>query len=1232
MTTQASTPQIEQARIDQSPIDLGRHAVIEASAGTGKTYQIEQMVHQLVVQQHVPITQILVVTFTEKATGDLKRRLRERLEDELGKKPGDEVLVKALDAFDQAPIYTIHGFCQRMLSLFAFENGQPLSSEVVDDGPLYLAALRERQRREWAGIEPTLFAEFLAACGFPAMRGDESSWERRAIYLVQKWRPEAGDALIPDPGDDLGKCVERWARQCAELTARIRSLGGRDLRQFMDRYSALPDRRDFIGNRARKVLPLVSDAIADCGDCGPRVFDWHQMWARIGRAYPSFEGFENLIPKWAPEWPDVRQMASALTELDDELTRCATLTASTMAALRKDVAAIKEQRGQISFDDMIVHLRDALDERQNPEAATLLAALRGRFCCALVDEFQDTDEIQWEIFKRIFVDSPAHQLFVIGDPKQAIYRFRGADLQVYKSATEVLLKKGAPERYRLGTNWRSTAELISPLNDLFVHGGWFEASGLQCADVQAPKEGGTRVVDDQTGRSALTAVDVGEVKNANPRRRAFAAFAAAEIRRLLDGGGKKMRFSVRGKEPRALQPKDICILVDRNKDAQWVGEALREQHVPFLVYKKAGLWQSPEAQHVLFVLRALARPGDEVAQRKALLTHFFNSIGSDGKPRPISPQDLMREGAVGPDHPARRKLRQWRDWALARNWAALFHDLAGGGLLLDAMRDPRGGDRRAANYPQIFDQLEHQAVVEALDIATLADRVAAYRKKLIDVEENDDLHILETEEPKVTILTAHKSKGLEYPVVFVAAGFWNGSPTDVYEFHDQVTQRRTFDLAMKSGNKTQHDKERDEESARLFYVALTRAMVKLYVPYCTDRPGAGIKRISAAWDAANKRGLKIGIDRKGREIGDDGRDLPDSISGSADAGAAAATPVVAGAAEIPLPAVADILPPTVRVDKRRSNRLFSFTGLTRRDMAFLHGAAAQRGSVTLDDRPAEPAGQDEQPEQSEHPGTEEIATSDEQISPLPGGVEAGILLHGVLQRIDFAAVAAANRAQDLVGGETGKLIDEYVERYLNRVPAWRAGDLDAAGVKQAVAAMVFATLRLPLAGVGRLCDLAPTDKLREMEFFLHVGAMSRSLPKLEAVEATADGFLTGSVDLLVRRGNACYLIDYKTNFLAEEYTQAWMDAEMELHRYKLQRAIYAAAVLKWLDGRGGGSGEFTLARADYLFIRGIESESRGSCGSDCAGIVSHPYADSAQIMREFDELVSSRLAEQLVGR
>jgi exodeoxyribonuclease V beta subunit len=296
-------------------------------------------------------------------------------------------------------------------------------------------------------------------------------------------------------------------------------------------------------------------------------------------------------------------------------------------------------------------------------------------------------------------------------------------------------------------------------------------------------------------------------------------------------------------------------------------------------------------------------------------------------------------------------------------------------------------------------------------------------------------------------------------------------------------------------------------------------------------------------------------------------------------------------------------------------------------VAALHGAAGPRGPVTLDDRPAESPVQDEQSQDEQPDQAAPISGGiDQAVNALPGGTEAGILLHGILQRIDFAAVALAKQPDDLLLGVTGKLIEEEVERYRNRLPTWRANLLgDGVAARQAVAAMVFAVLRVPLAGVGRLCDLAPGDLLREMEFFLHVGSMSRSLPKLEAIEATADGFLTGQIDLLVRRGNVCYFIDYKSNLLPGGYDERTVSGEIVLHRYDLQRAIYAAAVTKWLAERGN----LALAGAVYLFVRGIEP---GDLATQSASIVYHAYANTGQVMHEFDELVSGRLAEQLVGR
>lgn len=1196
------------SQTDPSKIDLTRHAVIAASAGTGKTFTIEQLVHRLIVEKNVPIGQILVVTFTEKATGDLKLRLRNRLEHELAQATDKDRLIAALDGFDEAPIFTIHGFCQRMLRLFAFENREPLATELVDDEPLYLSALREQQRREWAAQPPGEFADFLLASGYPGCdsRGG-SNWESNVLDLADRYRPAAGDQLLPAPAASLSECVGQHRQQCAAIVAEIRQLLGPDPRQFLERYERLPGRSDSRQKRApimRAVIALFSAAVE------PGAAAWQRLVADAKSGFKSFKTFSQLAELARDQkWDELNQLVAALDRLNDKLTCSSTLAAFTISRLRADIALTKEQRAQISFDDMIVRLRDALDPSRNAAADILRDELRQRYRYALVDEFQDTDEIQWEIFRRIFVGQGHHRLLVIGDPKQAIYSFRGADLPTYDRAiTELEDRHGAPE-YPLDVNWRSTKEIIEPLNHLFSTDDWFRPGTTKYRAVQpAPENERTRIVDDLTGYPGVTALDVSKVNNVDNQVRAFATFTASEIKRLLNADVSLLKFRKRDSDPRPLKPNDICILIERYRDAPIIEAALRKQGIPFSFYKQPGIWQSVEALHVLYVLQALAHPTDESARRKALLTHFFASRPS-ATAQPIAPQDLARDSAFGSAHPAAQRLADWRALALKRQWAGLFQALASGGLFLDAIRDNAGGERRIANFNQIFEQLQRQAVAGAMDIADLAAHVAAYRHEHVPVEEPDRLLVLESDEPKVLILTAHKSKGLEFPVVFVAAGF--GQPPRspaAYEFHDSSNaDRRTFDLTLNLANKLAHDQERDDESARLFYVALTRAMIKLYVPYGGSK-GLGIARLTKAWDAAN---LDSAVAKKLECDKDGNPPAPPEAAGGVGGSPESVPP---SPALVPLPPIAQILPATITVGRNRSVRLFSFTGLTRRD-----DPAAPPGPITLDDRRPDPAADDEQ-----HAATEVAPARDD----LPGGVEAGNLLHRVLQRIDFAAVRAAATAEDLLDGPSASLIAAEVDRYAAsaaRRPASQRTDIQS--LRRAVATMVFAVLRAPLPeNVGRICDLPPGDCLREMEFHLHVGSLAPSLPAMESVRATADGFLTGQIDLVFRRANRCFIVDYKSNWLPGGYDKQTVENEMTLHQYFLQRAIYAAAVTRWLGTQKIAKDSPHLAGAFYLFIRGIAQSGGG------AAIDFHRYQSDADAVAEFDRLVSSRLAEQLVGR
>src|SRR5439155_4128030 len=470
---------------------------------------------------------------------------------------------------------------------------------------------------------------------------------------------------------------------------------------------------------------------------------------------------------------------------------------------------------------MLTRLDDALDNKKNPQAATLCARLRQRFRYAIVDEFQDTDPIQWRIFKRIFVDgTQQHRLFVVGDPKQAIFGFRGADLQAYLEARKELADEFEGATYPLTVCWRSCPELLAALNDLFIKSKWFDPDGIGFIPAQYPeKDQPNLLLADATPRAALTAIDMAEPDKLSTAKRSFARFIAQEIPRLLrqPDGAPALKAQLKGKAPRALDYGDICILVFKRNEANPVLAALREAKIPYSFYKQQGLWQSDEALHVHYLLRALSRPEEIESFHKALLTRFFR----------IRPEELSQCEELPPDHAVKQQFDDWVGLAEGRKWGQLVRSLLhDSGLALHESRFP-DADRRLANYRHIFESLAQAAYERDLDLVGVLDLL---RDKRLRSDEETDFQTVETEKPKVKIMTIHASKGLEFPIVFLAGGFTAGAAAQVCTYRDPETRRLVFDLAPDGNAKEAYKRERDAEQRRLLYVALTRAIFKLYLP------------------------------------------------------------------------------------------------------------------------------------------------------------------------------------------------------------------------------------------------------------------------------------------------------------------------------------------------------------------------------------------------------------------
>ncbi|MCA9427974.1 MAG: UvrD-helicase domain-containing protein, partial [Candidatus Omnitrophica bacterium] len=649
----------------------------------------------------------------------------------------------------------------------ALENGIPFETEVVDDRPLYESCLYDLLRKGWPEKYRDGFESLLRMSGFEGSLSDRKNWRDQIQQIAMKWQPEVGDRLIPEPPEDLGDFVKNFQSvfesQVTTLRECVGTVDESDLEQHPIHvgFSKLKVHGSTKKSILTKMLPPLFRFVAKSKQGQVSWSDFMDL-AEESRGYTKFkdtQSFEVLLPipgdAIESACPGLPRAVAALESLR-KLAPGKRVFAGFIRDLREEVDRTKSDRGQISFNDMILHLYSAL-QPENPASERFLTELRNRFRYGLVDEFQDTDAAQWGIFRRIFLESKkGNRLFLIGDPKQSIYRFRGADVQTYLEAKEEILNSPEGAGYTLDTNWRSTPELIEGFNRLFSKdNGWFRPeSKIEHRDCAAPPEDLRKsfLLEDPTGTRAINLIQMTEgigLRNAKYR---IYHWIAGEIRRLMEN---RERFRIQsGDKERGLRCDDICVLVRARSEAEAFQEILGED-IPSTFYKKAGLYESREAAHLSVLLHALLEP-DSRHLRKALLTDFFRvpaeTIG-----------EMTRTDAPIPYH---SMFDRWREWAVDRNWPALFHSILSETQVLYE-RDDAGdlhptSERSWTNYSHLAQNLETEANVHQWDLSDLVFTLDRYRHRTIEIDADTDLHRLESETPKVQIMTLHVSKGLQF--------------------------------------------------------------------------------------------------------------------------------------------------------------------------------------------------------------------------------------------------------------------------------------------------------------------------------------------------------------------------------------------------------------------------------------------------------------------------------------
>ncbi|MBP1723654.1 MAG: exodeoxyribonuclease beta chain, partial [Deltaproteobacteria bacterium] len=799
-----------------SPLE-GRN-LIEASAGTGKTYAIICLFLRLILERRFTVNDILVVTYTVAATEELRDRIRRKIREALEaysrgdsedsflrglvQKTGDAedasaLLRSALRDFDEASIFTIHGFCQRTLHESAFESGSLFDTELEPEQETGLMEeiVQDFWRRHFYKA-PVEFVNYALSKKF-GPKYFLKLLTKGISHLDLKIIPEVN----PTNGIDMSpfcqayeKLKKAWPESRKEVEEKLCDPGlyseyAKDLPVYMgiiDSYAAGAISPFPLPKKFEKFTTAELNRKTKKGKSTPQ----HPFFTLCDRVQKTAGALQE-------------EMDRQLLFLKGEIFRC----------LQKELPARKQKRNIQSFDDLLIRLRHSLEKTGGDE---LSEKIRKRYKAALVDEFQDTDPVQYAIFQNVFGAGGAI-LFLIGDPKQAIYSFRGADLFAYMKAAGHV-----DSRYTLTKNWRSEPGLITAVNTVFSNG----ANPFLYRDIPfqnaVPIEGKDHEPLNVNGKAEppfhLWFVDSNEVGEGGMINKGVAyelipEAIAGEISRLILLGRKGRALF--GSRP--LREADIAVLTRTNREAQLMQEALSRLKIPNVLYSTGNLFDSHEAMEMNRVLQGIADPHEEGAVRAALATDM---IGLSGE----TIEGFQRDEAGW--EAWLNRFRDYYDLWGKYGFVRMFRYF----LLREKVRSRLlslpNGERRLTNVLHLSEVLHQAAMEEKLGMVGLLKWLARQRDSDSPRSEEHQLR-LESDANAVKIVTIHKSKGLEYPIVFCPFN-WGKSkidPKEAFTFHDEKDDCR-LSLVLdpeQSPNRASAEKEELAENIRLLYVSLTRA-------------------------------------------------------------------------------------------------------------------------------------------------------------------------------------------------------------------------------------------------------------------------------------------------------------------------------------------------------------------------------------------------------------------------
>jgi len=1197
--------------------------LIEASAGTGKTYAISGLFVRLIIESKFTADQILVVTFTKAATDELKERIRKKLmeaKEAFIKGSGadsfiNEMIQKtdnhkqtidrlhdALVDFDRAAIFTIHGFCQRILHENAFETGSLYDTELITEQDSLLLEISEDFWRKKLYRQSPEFINYLLKN--KNIKGPED-------FLKLLGRAKTRDIKII-PG--IKKAEIKSLDAYRGTFKRLKSMwhGSRD------------EVIDLLNDPSLKATTYGSLKVISMAD------HMDNFTAAKSTGFPLFNKFDNFTTMKIIKSTKKNQIAvyheffnfcdelkHIYSELEAEFDNYTLFLKTQIFEYAKSEIIKRKKKKNIQFyDDLLYNVRDALrQDAQETKDNALAKAVRQKYRAALVDEFQDTDFIQYEIFTRLF-SLKESSLFMIGDPKQAIYGFRGADIFSYMKAAS-----SADSKYTLFENWRSKPGLITAVNTIFsnvklpfVFGEiiFDKAKPVKKSDLKTDVKSDLKFGvknDKQNALLKLWYVDSNGApgfasgyavarKGTKGEKPVNKPFNKSDAVMLISNAvsGEIARITSHTDNP--AKTGDIAVLVRTNRQAGIIKDSLSKRNIPSVLYSAGNIFDSDEAMEMERVLSGIAEPGNERRLKSALVTRFLGVSSQE-----LDSAENMAQGLETWMAGFREYFKVWNKYG----FICMFRLFMTQEEVKKRLLSLDDGERRLTNLLHISEILHKESEEKNAGMAGLIKWLSEQRDPSTPRLEEHQLR-LESDELAVKIITIHKSKGLEFPIVFCPF-CWESSLVKDKEkkdkeivFHDINKNRSlTFDIGSKEieDHIALAQNELLAENLRLLYVALTRAKKLCYLVWGRINKAETSAMAYLLHDLLHDKNIVktddivAEIKKRFNRLGDD--EIQADLKLISDKSN--------GAIELSLIPDENDLKYKPIVEKGKNLFCRKFNGKIDRKWKISSYSSLVYDKIQDNELPdhdsiympkfkTTDSHNDFQNFSGQFEQTDDPEKND--IFSFPKGAKPGIFFHDIFENIDFK--------QDIADIKESLITDKLHEYGFDL--KWKnvVGDM----ITNVISTPLFTDRKSFL-----LSSISGKDRINEMEFYFPLKTVTPkkirkifsdyggiNIPaefpsNMERLSfSPSKGFMKGYIDMIFRYKEKFYLVDWKSNHLGNstgDYKKAFLDRIMSEDLYILQYHIYLLALDQYLRLHlPEYSYESGFGGVLYLFLRGID--------------------------------------------